>query len=103
MSQPLLNLQYVDRPDIPETYVDLLQRGNFDSSTNTFRLEFCTGRLGDPVRGKATGKKYTACRLVIPLDSMLDMLNQLNVLAAQLEAEAIFFGAAVTPLSDSPH
>ena len=48
-----LNLVYVDRPEVPETFVDSLQRTVIDGVHA--RMEFVVNRLDDP--------KPPACRL----------------------------------------
>jgi hypothetical protein len=86
--QAQLQTTYVDRPEISETYVDLLYNATCEGLN--IKLELVVNRAlsampGAPISIKST----TACRLVMPLPGMLDMLNKLSGLAATLQAQGL--------------
>lgn len=79
-------LTYIDRPEIPETFVDSLENVLMDNSV--LRLEFVVNRLDRPrPPSPPTGKKYTACRLVLPMPAIIQVANKLNQLIAALQAQ----------------
>lgn len=85
---PNLKLKYVDRPEIPETYVDLMEKGVFEGGMA--RLEFCVIRMNEPKPPSApTGKKLTACRLVMPLTEFAKMAEKFGSILAQFERDGI--------------
>jgi hypothetical protein len=85
-SQAQLLLTYVDRPEILETYVDTLWRVYFDG--NAIRMDFVVNRLDNPqAQPPRLGKAFTASRIVIPLFGMADMLNKLQDIMGQLQAQ----------------
>lgn len=71
---------YVDRPEITEIFADSLHQLYYDGVTA--RLEFAVHRP-EPTEGDTPHRRwaYTACRVVLPLPGLLDLLNQ----AAQLQ------------------
>jgi hypothetical protein len=89
-------LTYVDRPEISETYVDSLGRWTFENML--VKMEFLVTRMDDPnPSAPPTGRATTACRIVIPLPGMIDMLGKLQAIAAQLQAANI-----LRPISNPP-
>jgi hypothetical protein len=75
--------QYVDRPEVPETFADFVQRIQFDGQT--LRFEFCVSRLDDQKPGApATGKRYPACRLVLSSAAAVDLMNKMQQITAGL-------------------
>ena len=88
MAQQKIEYQYVDRPEISETYVDTLEKMVFDGQT--LRMEFCVNRMNEPKPpNPPTGKKYTACRLVLPPMGLIEMTNKLNGIVAAMEKQGI--------------
>jgi hypothetical protein len=80
-----IQMRYVDRPEISETYADLLGRVYFDGIT--LRMEFVVNRLDDSQPGQqGTGRAVTTARVVIPLPGMVDMLGKLQTIMKQLQA-----------------
>lgn len=84
-ASPKIRIQYVDVPDVQETFVDAVQEMAFDGQT--FRLVLGVTRMeeqnGD---GEFTGKRYTACRVVLPAGAAMDLSRKLSrVLAAVLK------------------
>jgi hypothetical protein len=83
----LLNLTYVDRCEIAETFVDSMERCTFDGAA--MRMEFVINRLDEPKPPHApTGKKYTACRLVMMAAAVPHFVKQLNKMMVLLETNA---------------
>src|SRR5437899_237612 len=82
-AQPQLQLQYVDRPEVEETFADFVQRIQFDGQT--LRFEFCVTRLDDQkAAGAVTGKRYPACRLVLSAAAAIDLMNKMQQITAGL-------------------
>jgi hypothetical protein len=81
-------LQYVDRPEISETFVDSLRGVMFDGMN--LRLEFVVNRMDEPRPSTPpSGKSYPVCRIVIPLPSGMAMVGQINGLIANLQAQGL--------------
>jgi hypothetical protein len=76
--------QYVDRPEVSETFADFVQRIQFDGQT--LRIEFCVSRLDDgkPSATAAVGKRYPACRLVLSTAAAVDLMNKMQQITAEL-------------------
>jgi hypothetical protein len=99
-AQPGLELKYVDRPEVSETFVDLLQRISIHA--NVARLEFTSVRVHDPLPGRPTaGTQITACRLALPLEGLLQMGDQINNLIRLLEQQGAIKRVAVVPQTPS--
>jgi len=77
------SVRYVDRPDMVETFVDSVTGLIFDGQT--LRIEFGVTRLDD-VKSNApvTGRRYPACRLVLPLAAAADLINRMQQIGAAL-------------------
>jgi hypothetical protein len=81
--QPQIQFQYVDRPEVVETFADHVQRIQFDGQT--LRLEFSVSRLEDQKSGEAAnGKRYPACRLVLSASAAVDLMNKMQQITAGL-------------------
>ena len=82
--QAQVKYQYVDRPEVEETFADFVQRIQFDGQT--LRFEFCVTRMDDqPASGGApTGTRYPACRLVLSSAAAIDLMNKMNQITASL-------------------
>jgi hypothetical protein len=81
--QPQIQFQYVDRPEVVETFADHVQRIQFDGQT--LRLEFSVSRLEDQKTGEAaSGKRYPACRLVLSTSAAVDLMNKMQQITAGL-------------------
>jgi len=75
--------QYVDRPELSETFADFIQRIQFDGQT--LRIELCVSRLDDQRSSTpATGKRYPACRLVLSTSAAVDLMNKMQQITAEL-------------------
>jgi hypothetical protein len=97
------SIRYVDRPDMAETFVDSVTGLIFDGQT--LRMEFGVTRLDDVKPNAAlTGRRYPACRLVLPLAAAGDLINRMQQIAAALMQAGVMKAAqrseATPPKSD---
>ena len=71
-------IEYVDVPGISETYADTVRGMMFDGQN--LRLELCVTRLEEPKKGNGqlSGKRQTACRVVLPVSTALELSQQLG-------------------------
>jgi hypothetical protein len=86
-------IRYVDRPDLAETFVDSVSGLVFDGQT--LRLEFAVTRL-DEVKPNVpiTGRRYPACRLVLPPAAAADLINRMQQIGAALTQAGVATRAA---------
>jgi hypothetical protein len=84
---------YVDRPDCPETFADSITGLAFDGQT--LRIEFAVTRV-DEVKANTplTGRRYPACRLVLPPLAAIDLINKMQQVAAALAQAGVVKAAA---------
>lgn len=83
-----LQTQYVDRPEITETFADSIHTTTFDG--RTLRLELCVTRVEERKPPNArTGSRYPVCRLVMPPDAVVDLYNRLQRLIAVMEKRGV--------------
>ena len=77
------SFRYVDRADMVETFADSVTGLIFDGQT--LRIEFGVTRFDD-VKPNApiTGRRYPACRLVLPPVAAVDLINRMQQIAAAL-------------------
>ena len=77
-------IEYVDVPSISETYADNVRGMMFDGQS--VRLELCVTRMDEPQKGSAeiTGKRQTACRVVLPLNTALELSTKLGRMMSTL-------------------
>ena len=99
------NFQNVDRPELAETFADHVRAVLFDGST--LRLEFGVTRV-DELKPQAppSGRRYPSCRLVLTPGAAVDLINQLQRIAAGLVQAGILKAdqqpPAVQPTADAP-
>src|SRR6185369_17756359 len=76
-------IRYVDRPDMAETFADCITGMLFDGQS--LRIEFGVTRLDD-VRPNTplAGRRYPACRLVLPPAAAIELINRMQQIAAAL-------------------
>ena len=94
------NIRYVDRADMVETFADSVTGLIFDGQT--LRIEFGVTRFDD-VKPNApiTGRRYPACRLVLPPVAAVDLINRMQQIAAAL-TQAGVVKAAQRPAAAPP-
>jgi len=76
-------IRYLDRADMEETFADSISGLIFDGQT--LRIEFGVTRF-DEVKANTpiTGRRYPACRLVLPPAAAVDLINRMQQIAAAL-------------------
>jgi hypothetical protein len=78
-----LEYDYIERPELPETFADSIEMIFFDGQT--LRMNLCATRLEEAgAAGQATGKRYPVCRLVLSINGALELINQTHRVAAML-------------------
>jgi hypothetical protein len=94
------SIRYVDRADMVETFADSVTGLIFDGQT--LRIEFGVTRFDD-VKPNApiTGRRYPACRLVLPPVAAVDLINRMQQIAAAL-TQAGVVKAAQRPATPPP-
>ena len=84
---PQPQLQYVDRPDLLETFVDAVRTVTFDGAT--VRAELCVTRLEEGAAQSAVATQYPSARLVLRPDAAVDLFMRLQRLIALMEQRGI--------------
>jgi hypothetical protein len=81
--RPAAQIRYLDRADMEETFADSVSGLIFDGQT--LRIEFAVTRF-DEMKSNApiTGRRYPACRLVLPPAAAVDLINRMQQVAAAL-------------------
>ena len=76
-------IRFLDRPDVAETFADSITGLLFDGQM--LRIEFGVTRL-DEMKPNApiTGRRYPACRVVLPPAAAVDLINRMQQIAAAL-------------------
>src|SRR5580658_7899385 len=76
-------LHYVDQPECRETFTDCIHSVVFDGQT--LRLEFGVTRL-DEIKPNmpVTGRRYPACRLVMPPAAAIELIKRMQQVASAL-------------------
>ena len=77
-------IQDVDVPSISETFADAVRGMMFDGQS--VRMELCVTRMDEPKNGEGqlTGKRQTACRVVLPLSAALELSSKLGSVLSTL-------------------
>ena len=74
-------IRYVDRADLPETFADSITSLVFDGQT--LRIEFGVTRFDEmKPNSQITGRRYPACRLVLPPGAASELIARLQQTAA---------------------
>ena len=76
-------IRYLDRADMEGTFADSITGLIFDGQT--LRIEFGVTRF-DEVKPNTpiTGRRYPACRLVLPPAAAVDLINRMQQIATAL-------------------
>ena len=76
-------IRYVDRADLGETFADSITGLIFDGQT--LRIELGVTRFDDmKPNAPITGRRYPACRLVLPPAAAVDLINRMQQIATVL-------------------
>jgi hypothetical protein len=93
MNEPrkLPSIEHIDVPQVSETFVDSVDRIMFDGQS--LRVDFGVTRIQEAESADAplSGKRYTACRIVLPPAAALQLSSKLSQMMV-----AIVNRAAVT-------
>jgi hypothetical protein len=74
MKLPEEQVTHIDRPEIPETFVDSLGLITLDGPIT--RLELCVTRMDKPnPPSPPTAKRYSVCRLVLAPEAIIALAN----------------------------
>ena len=94
------SVRYVDRADMVETFADSVTGLIFDGQT--LRIEFGVTRFDDvKPNTPITGRRYPACRLVLPPVAAVDLINRMQQVAPAL-TQAGVVKAAQRPAASPP-
>lgn len=92
------SIRYVDVPECGETFADSVVSVFFDGQT--MRLEFGITRMDDMKQGgPLTGRRYPACRLVLPVNAAIDLINKMQQTGTALQQAGL---VKQTPTSAAP-
>jgi hypothetical protein len=81
--RPPASIRYLDRADMEETFADSVTGLIFDGQT--LRIEFGVTRFDDvKPNTQITGRRYPACRLVLPPAAAVDLINRMQQIANAL-------------------
>ncbi len=95
--RPSASIRYLDRADMVETFADSVTGLIFDGQT--LRIEFGVTRFDDvKANTPITGRRYPACRLVLPPAAAVDLINRMQQIATAL-TQAGVVKAAPRPAS----
>lgn len=76
-------IRYLDRPDITETFADSVTGLIFDGQS--LRIEFGVTRFDDvKPNTPISGRRYPACRIVLPPAAAVDLINRMQQITAAL-------------------
>jgi hypothetical protein len=75
--------RYVDRPELVETFADSITGMFFDGQS--LRIEFAVSRV-DEIKANTpiTGRRYPACRLVLPPVAAMELINRMQQIGAAM-------------------
>jgi hypothetical protein len=86
--RPSASIRYLDRADMVETFADSITGLIFDGQT--LRIEFGVTRFDDvKPNSPITGRRYPACRLVLPPAAAVDLINRMQQIAAALKRAGV--------------
>jgi len=93
-------IRYLDRADMVETFADSITGLIFDGQT--LRIEFGVTRFDDmKANAPISGRRYPACRLVLPPAAAVDLINRMQQIATAL-TQAGVVKAAPRPGAAAP-
>jgi hypothetical protein len=81
-------IRHVDLPDLAETFADSINALYFDGQT--LRIEFGVTRLDSVKQNEPMiGRRYPACRLILPPVAAIELINRLQQIGAALTQAGI--------------
>lgn len=82
------NLTYVDRQDISEIFADSVSKVYINN--NMLRIEYIANRINDIKNGsQPSGHAVVVCRIVMPVNSIIDISAKLQDLISKLRASGV--------------
>jgi hypothetical protein len=76
-------IRYIDRLDVGETFADCVTGLMFDGQT--LRIEFGVTRFDElKANVPVSGRRYPACRIVLPPAAAVDLINRMQQIATAL-------------------
>jgi len=86
--RPTATIRYIDRPDLAETFADSISGLVFDGQS--LRVEFAVTRL-DEVKPNTqiTGRRYPACRIVLPPAAAVELINRMQQIGEALRQAGV--------------
>jgi hypothetical protein len=82
-SGQVATLRYLDRADLAETFADCVTSLMFDGQT--LRIELGVTRFDEmKTNTPISGRRYPACRIVLPPAAAVDLINRMQQIAAAL-------------------
>jgi hypothetical protein len=82
------SIRYVDQPECGETFADSINNVFFDGQT--MRIEFGITRMDEMKQGQQmSGRRYPACRLVLPVSAAIDLINKMQQTANALQQAGV--------------
>jgi hypothetical protein len=86
--QQAASIRYVDQPECRETFADTINAVFFDGQT--MRIEFGITRMDETKQGQQlSGRRYPACRLVLPISAAIDLINRMQQTANALQQAGV--------------
>src|SRR5262245_48131137 len=77
------SFRYIDRPELAETFADSITALFFDGQS--LRIEFGVSRVDDiKPNTPISGRRYPACRLVLPPSAAVELINRIRQIGAAL-------------------
>ena len=84
MKLPEEQITRIDRPEVPETFVDSLGLITVDGPIA--RIELCVTRMDAPnPPNPPTARRYPVCRLTLTPEAIISLSNQLNNIMSHLQ------------------
>jgi hypothetical protein len=91
-------IRFLDRPEVGETFADSVTALLFDGQT--LRIEFSVTRLDEmKPNSPVTGRRYPACRVVLPPAAAVDLINRMQQIATALTQAGV---VKSTPRVEAP-
>ena len=96
-----MTLRYIDQPDLAETFADSI--GNLSFDGQSLRIEFSVTRMDEVKPGAPmTGRRYPACRLVLPPGAAVELINRMQQVAAALTQAGVLRQNPPQPTATAP-
>lgn len=94
-------IRYVDQPECRETFADSINNVLFDGQT--MRIEFGITRMDEVKQGQQlSGRRYPACRLVLPVGAAIELINKMQQTANALQQAGLLKPAAPAAAEPKP-